>query len=233
MAKTCILQPMKAVGTLFGGPPIVRHFDVSANVPAAGGVAGDVVCYDQSAGKIDVADFDSTTWLATTNLDQIDDDKLTAQYPAIGTWLGVDGDSLPGILMGDVTASQTAQAPVAMFGSSCVFEANLTSWADGDTVPTALASLVSHVGRLAYIASVDVGVAYTYSDGTNTAVQTTKNGLWVLSDTQDAGTTALIARIIRINLDPNSGVDVLTAKGVTGDLNARVHFIVTGPTFLP
>ena len=126
MAKTLPLKPMKAVGTLFGGPPIVRHFTVSANVPAAGGVAGDVVCYDQSAGKIDVADFDSTTWLTGANLDQVDDDKLTGSYPATATWQGVDGDSIAGILMGPVTASQTATAPVACFGPYTIFEANLT-----------------------------------------------------------------------------------------------------------
>ena len=236
MALTLTLRPMRAVGTLFGGPPIVRNFTVSANVPAAGGVAGDVVCYDQSAGAIDVADYNDSTWLAGANNDQIDDDKLTSVPPAETaggvTWLAVDGDSLAGILLGNVTASQTALAPVACFGPYNLFEANLTSWVDGDTVPTALTSLVSHRGRYMYIASVDPSINYTVTraDGT-TYTQVTPNGIWVLSDTQATGTTALIAKIMDIGYGVAGG-EADNSHGVIGDKNVRVRFVVVGPTFI-
>jgi hypothetical protein len=234
---------MRAVGTLFGGPPIVRHFDVSANVPAGGGAVGDVACYDQSAGLIDVGDYNDSTWLASSNNDQLDDDKFPGRYPAPGlwsagasstvpTWLAVDGDSIAGILMGTVTASQTASAPVACFGPYNVFEANLTSWVDGDTPPTALTSLVSHLGRFMYIAAVDPAINYTYTDddGTN-FTQVTPNGIWVLSDVAATGTTALIAKILKIGYGV-PGASLRQTDGVIGDKNVRVQFTVTGPTFI-
>ena len=232
MANTCILQPIRAVGTLYGGPPVVRHFAVSANVPAAGGAAGDVVMYDQSVGKIDVADYNDTTWLAGANNDQIDDDKLTqGVVQTAGSQAATDGDSMAGILLGPVTASQTATAPVAMFGPGNVFEANLTSWVDGDTPPTALASLISHNGRHMYLCAVDPAISYTFSDGISNFTQVTTNGLWVLSDTAASGTTANLCRVIDVGLGL-AGESVHSGKGVLGDLNARVRFVVVGGTYL-
>lgn len=224
---------MRAVGTLTGGPPIVRYFRVSANVPAAGGAVGDVVMYDQSAGKIDVADYNDSTWLAGANLDQIDDDKITQVVPATATWDATNGDSLCGILAGAVTASQTALAPVFVFHSSVIFEANLTSLVDGDTAPTALTSLVSHVGSHFLIAAADVDLSWdAVTEGGVTKTVKVPNGVWVLSDTPGAGTTGEFARVIEAGYG-FTGEDVLTGHGVIGDANIRVRFVVEpAATFL-
>jgi hypothetical protein len=222
---------MKAVGTLFGGPPVVRSFTVSANVPAAGGAIGDIVIYDQSVGKIDVADYNDSTWLAGANNDQLDDDLLTGGIAytttAAAQLTATDGDYLCGILMAPCVASQTAKVPVAMFGKYNVFEANLTSWVDGDTVPTALTSLITHRGRHMYIAAVDPSINYTVTkrDAT-TYTQVTPNGIWVLSDTGATGTTWNLAKVIEIGYgDPVADADL--SDGAIGDKNVRVRFTIT------
>jgi hypothetical protein len=200
---------------------------------AHAGVVGDICMYDQSAGQAQVADFDDTTWLDQANNDQIDDDKIT-QVPALSaTWAATDGDSIIGILLGDVAASAT-NVPIACFGSMCVFEANLTSQVDGDTPATALTSLVSHRGRNMYIASIDSGLT-TFTgldDNGATVANTTQNGLWVLSDTAGTGGTGNIARIIDIGYG-FSGEDPISGHGVIGDKNVRVRFTVApAATFL-
>ena len=232
-ALTLALKPMTCVGNLYGDAPVVRHFTVSANVPAAGGAAGDVVFYDQSVGKIDVGDFNDSTWLAGANNDQIDDDLLTGgTVMTIGSAAGTDGDLLAGILMGPITASQTATIPVAMFGAGNVFEANLTSWVNGASVPTALTSLISHRGRHMYICAVDAGINYTVTrfNGT-TYTQVTPNGIWVLSDTAASGTTFNLARIIDIGYG-QQGSDAEVSSGVLGDKNVRVRFIIANSSQL-
>ncbi len=231
MAKTLVVRKMRAIGTLTGGPPTVRHMPFSVNVGTGGGVQGDVVCFDQSAGLCDVADFNDTTWLAQATDDQIDDDKITQVVPATATWNSTDGDSLVGILMGDVAASETA--PVAMFSSQNVFEANLTSLVDGATEPTALASIVAHLGSHAYIASADTALSWdAVDDASVTITNTLPDGVWVLSDTAATGTTGTFARIIQINYG-HTGEDVYSGHGLLADLNIRVRFVVEpAATFL-
>ena len=207
MAQTFFPRKLRAVGTVNGGPPIVRQL---FNGPVAV-AAGDVLTWDISGGEL----ITSTLINAGTD-DKIDADVVVAK--------SANGDKLAGVAMATIAIDTVG--PVAVFGPNNIFEGTLTSTDDGTTSPvTPRVSAATDMGTSLALCSIDTGIS---SDGVdlqgNTIAHTTPNGLWVLTTVATGTTPSLANTIVEIGYG-FAGEDNFSGHGEVGDSNVRVRFV--------
>lgn len=201
MANTLVYRKLRAVGSLYEGPSVVKTF-----ISAAAINVGDPVRL--ASGKVQVG---AIVGAAGTNDLWADADVGAGATAACGIAL-------------TAASGADVEIKVAMFAPGQIFEGtHVGSSIEGDAGVVEVALAQALLGTPCALVKLDTAVARTpVIGGVNQPTYTVAAGTWGIT----TGTTsALVGTIIRINYG-FAGESIFAGHGVIGDKATRVQFMI-------